>query len=32
MKNPYLKAMFNGEANSPCADLTELEPVPTQAT
>ena len=27
-KNAYLKAMFNGEANSLCADLTELKPAP----
>jgi hypothetical protein len=30
MTNPYLKAMFNGEANSLCADLTELKPVPKE--
>jgi hypothetical protein len=30
MKNAYLKAMFNGEANSLCADLAELKPVPKE--
>ena len=32
MKSPYLKAMFNGEANSLCADLAELKPVPKETT